>query len=74
MDSRKVLSFPARPSTQPSVSIHPDLWADTIRPTDSRDMRLDKIAALRAAVAVGTYRVSSADLAEKLIHHIRGNA
>jgi len=74
MDSRKVLSFPARSAIQPSVSIHHDLWTDTIRPTDSRDLRLDKIAALRAAVAVGTYRVSSADLAEKLIHHIRGNA
>jgi len=74
MDSQKVLSFPARSATKPTVSIHSDLWADTIRPTDSRDMRLDKIAALRAAIAAGTYRVSSANLAEKVISHMRGNA
>jgi anti-sigma28 factor (negative regulator of flagellin synthesis) len=72
--SQKVLTFPAQSAVQPTVSIHPDLWADAIRPTDNRDLRLDKIAALRAAIAAGAYRVSATDLAEKLIEHMRENA
>ena len=73
-DSQKALSFPTQSVNEHAISIHPNLWADTIRPTDARDFRLDKIVALRAAIAAGTYRVSAADIAEKLIHHMRKNA
>jgi negative regulator of flagellin synthesis FlgM len=31
------------------------------------DIRTDKIAALQQAIAAGTYRVSSSDLADKMI-------
>jgi len=73
-DTKKVLSFPTHSAAHPAVAIHPDLWAETIRPTDDRDLQLEKIAGLRAAIAAGTYRVSTANLAEKLIHHMRENA
>jgi anti-sigma28 factor (negative regulator of flagellin synthesis) len=72
-DSKKILIFATR---QPgsSVSIHPVLWSQTTRPTDALDLRLDKIAQLRNAIAAGTYRAAAADLAESLIHHMRSNA
>jgi len=72
-DTKKVLNFPTLSAAHPAVTIHPDLWAETTRPTDIRDLRLDRIAGLRAAIAAGTYRVSAANLAEKLIHHMRSN-
>jgi anti-sigma28 factor (negative regulator of flagellin synthesis) len=61
-------------STFRTLSIHPELWAQTIRPEDTCDLRLNKITHLRAAIAAGIYCVSSADLAEKLIDHLRNNA
>jgi len=73
-DTKKVLSFPTHSAAQPNVSIHPDQWAEAIRPTDDRDLRLEKIAALRTAIDAGTYRISSASIAEKLIHHMRDDA
>ena len=63
----KNLSFPA-------LCIRPGLWAETIRPADLRDLRLDKIATLRAAIAAGTYKVSASDLADKLLTHMREDA
>lgn len=72
--SQKILAFPTQPATSSdlrTLSIHPDLWAHTIRPEDTCDLRLNKIAHLRAAIATGIYRVSSDDLAEKLIAHLR---
>jgi anti-sigma28 factor (negative regulator of flagellin synthesis) len=56
-----------------TFSIHPAPWAATIRPTDACDLRFNKIAHLRATIAAGIYRVSSATLAEKLIDHMRNN-
>jgi anti-sigma28 factor (negative regulator of flagellin synthesis) len=35
--------------------------------------RLEKVATIRAAIANGTYHVSSADLAQKLIHTMFGD-
>jgi len=64
---QKLFSFPSIPT----VSIHPDLWAEIIRPTDAGDLRLDRIAELRSAINAGTYRVSAAGLAEKLMDHMR---
>jgi len=75
--TRKILVFPTQSVpgwTHSTLSIHPDPWADAIRPADARDLRLNKIAHLRATIAAGIYRVSSATLAEKLMDHMRNNA
>jgi len=42
-------------------------WATT-----GNDVRFEKVAALRQAIEAGTYKVSSADLAEKLMDGMRG--
>jgi flagellar biosynthesis anti-sigma factor FlgM len=38
------------------------------------DVRMEKVVRIRAAIASGSYRVSSADLAQKMIVHMLGNA
>jgi anti-sigma28 factor (negative regulator of flagellin synthesis) len=73
-DFQKVLTFPSQYTTAITVSIHPDLWAEAVRPTSLRDLRLGKIADLREAIASGAYCVSAADLAGKLIQHMCTNA
>jgi len=36
------------------------------------DVRMDKVAAVQQALANGTYQVSAADVADKLIHQMTG--
>lgn len=43
-----------------------------LSPTD-RSQRDDRIAALQKAIADGSYRISAADIAEKLIEHMMIN-
>ncbi len=40
--------------------------------TTGSDVRADKVAALQAAIAAGTYKVSAADVAEKVIGSLLG--
>jgi anti-sigma28 factor (negative regulator of flagellin synthesis) len=40
--------------------------------TAGNDVRFEKVAALRQAIEAGTYSISSADLAEKLMSGLRG--
>jgi anti-sigma28 factor (negative regulator of flagellin synthesis) len=40
--------------------------------TAGNEVRFEKVAALQQAIDAGTYRVSSAQLAEKLMHGMRG--
>jgi anti-sigma28 factor (negative regulator of flagellin synthesis) len=42
------------------------------RSTTTSDIRFDKVATLRQAIEAGTYKVSSADLAEKLVQSLLG--
>ena len=38
------------------------------------DVRMEKVLMLRTAIANGTYHVSAADLAQKLICHMLGDS
>jgi hypothetical protein len=40
--------------------------------TAGNDVRFEKVASLRQAIEAGTYNISSADLADKLIDGLRG--
>lgn len=42
------------------------------RALNGSDVRMDKVQALKLAIAAGSYRVSSSDVADKIIHSIIG--
>ena len=55
---------PARGGDQASVSVLGGLVA---RAASTSDVRLDKVSALQAAIAGGTYKVAAGDVAGKIV-------
>lgn len=76
--SHEVADMTATTATTIGKSIHAaagvgedQTWLSTagsqISPADGSDVRTDKVAALQAKIAAGTYNVSSSDVAEKIM-------
>ena len=54
------------PARLEPVSVPPDLQDESLS-----DVRMEKVEKLRAAIADGSYRVSTEALADKLMDHMR---
>jgi anti-sigma28 factor (negative regulator of flagellin synthesis) len=58
-------------SERPTESLLPSLEGETLDNSAADAERLEKISKLKKAIAGGTYHVSAAELARKLIEHMR---